>query len=139
MSLERLDELGVEYRTNKDGSIDRVRWPLTCNEWCETAMREGSYYVGGCCATCSAMQDEINAVFREGGWAGGHVFSRLAELAAHHEGFETFQDEQLSYQVDSLDQITDPIKRVGALWVLVKPHLQISMYELPRTNRPLGP
>lgn len=137
MSIQELDRLGVSYHRDytipKDDegknlrddegqvvkeytTVSSVLFPLSSVEWCHIAMREGAYYMGGCCAHCSAMQDIINGIFRDGGWADARKLRELADMAEHHEGFEAFLATE---PVESLDDL-DPWDKLGAVWVAVK-------------------
>jgi hypothetical protein len=146
MSIQELDRLGVRYHRNytipkdadgknlrdDDGNVVKehttvssVLLPLSSVEWCHIAMREGAHYMGGCCAHCSAMQDIVNGIFRDGGWASARQLRHLAEMAEHHEGFEAFLAEE---QVDSLDDL-DPWDKLGAVWVAAKDVLATTTLE----------
>ncbi len=71
--------------------IDSISLPFTPEEWCSLAMRDGEDYMGGCCGNLSALQDYVNAAFRDSGHIGGHEFLEIALIAKEHDGFEEFK------------------------------------------------
>lgn len=67
-----------------------ITLPFSAEDWVSIAQCEGQYYVGGCCANMSVLQDEVNGVFRDGGYADGATLLKIGEAARGHEGFEDF-------------------------------------------------
>lgn len=149
MSMEQLDHYGIKYRRNyivvknpndpsqslrdekgqvvrEETTINEVLLPLSAIQWCHIARRDGAYYMGGCCAHCSAMQDLINTIFRDGGWVGSRLLQELAELAANHEGFEDFEDKELLSNTKALDEVEDPWKKIAVVWQAAKDVLTVA-------------
>lgn len=152
MSYEELDRLGIQYHRDykyvKDdegknirdekgqlvqeyGAVKSVLLPLSSVQWCHIAMREGAHYVGGCCGHTSAMQDIINAIFRDGGWAPARELRELAELAQNHDGFEAFDSTE---RVESLEALDDPWEIIGAVWCAVEDVLAPGIFSKPRED-----
>ncbi len=98
MSKELLTLIGAQFHIEdfapgKDyGKIVNICLPLSPENWCAIAMREGDSYVGGCCGNTSAIQDDVNSIFREGGWIRANDFREFVEQCSTHEGFEGFED-----------------------------------------------
>jgi hypothetical protein len=81
---------GVDRHSEPDPSrVSSVYLNLSAEDWCRIAMREGGEYIGGCCGTASAMQDVVNGIFRDGGYADADELYSLGEYAKHHpDGFK---------------------------------------------------
>lgn len=98
---------------------------LSPKEWCSLAMREGEHYIGGCCGTTSAMQDVINGIFREGGYADGDALFSLGEYARQHpDGFEdTFTKVWPQERFDDTCKrwkALDPWEKIAVSWQAVR-------------------
>jgi hypothetical protein len=97
---------------------------LTPEEWCRIAMRDGDMYMGGCCGTTSAMQDVVNGVFRDSGYANANTLCELGMYAKQHpDGFDGF-NVKLS-QADFDKQCRqwsklDPWTKISLCWQAVK-------------------
>lgn len=144
MSVENRERLGIEVRWNvepieKDGerildergypvyddtTIREVNFPLSPKEWCEIGMHEGDHYIGGCCAHTSAMQSIVSSIFRNGGWAEARDLRDLAHLAANHDGFEAFEDEDLLKTIGTLEDLA-PWSRIGVVYQAVQDELDL--------------
>ncbi len=114
---KKLEENGVviTYKEIWDGKpgFDRNSTPdstrvhvvflnLTAGDWCRIAMHEGEEYIGGCCGTASAMQDGINGIFRDGGYADADAIYTLGEYAkSHKDGFEGWWKDVSQEQFDT--------------------------------------
>jgi hypothetical protein len=62
-----------------------VKLPLTSREWCELFMSDGAFYMGGCCGSMSALQDEICHTIRmESGWFSIEKLAEIAETMIQH-------------------------------------------------------
>lgn len=96
MTKELLKMLGVDFSETEDGKIRSLLLPLTPGEWCALCQREGSAYIGGCCAQTSYIQDLVNGIFRDG-YADAQTFIQLRALLQHHEGFEDFDDPAVNW------------------------------------------
>src|SRR4051794_23424452 len=86
---QRYDRDKGEYDSVPD-TVERVHFPWTDSDWCYVAMRERDGYVGGCCGNMSLLQDHINGVFRDGGYADSHDLLTIGQLARDHDGFDDF-------------------------------------------------
>jgi hypothetical protein len=83
-------EVGVDRHPEPDYSrVRSVYLGLTPKDWCAIAMHEGDSYIGGCCGTSGAIQDQVNGIFREGGYADADTFYKIGQLAkTHPDGFK---------------------------------------------------
>jgi hypothetical protein len=63
-----------------------VKLPLTAREWCELFMSDGAFYMGGCCGTMSALQDEIcHNIRMDSGWFSIEKLAEIAETMIQHD------------------------------------------------------
>ena len=138
------EELGIEYTTAYEyrgtPGLDReshnlpifesIKIPFTPEEWVQIAMRDGLYYIGGCCGSSSSMQDQVCYWFREGGWVKIRDLSHLADQQVEHDGKE---HSPFHVMPDLLGKIEDgmifgsqrnPWDILAALW-----HLTRNSYE----------
>ncbi len=147
-NCETLSSLGIEFLQpheyrGKPGSMRQphvlpffsyVRLPLTAEEWCGLCMKEGNYYIGGCCGSSSAAQDIINEIFRfQSGLAEIRQLAEIAEfMIEHDEGSDTrnFQDGGDLAGWGSLD----PWKKIAVIWHLVKDHWVQDLPDIPRNK-----
>lgn len=155
-----LETLGWKYTVEKEyrGEAPRekhsleifkeVRLPLTPEDWCVLCMREGDEYVaeltpwkprrggeyiGGCCGNMSAVQDQLNAWFRDGGWVKVHDLVELGEAMRDH-GDEDFSEQPPETVAEGVKAFVfmrdhpDPTRcfsawgKIGLLYQLVKDH-----------------
>lgn len=89
---------GVNRHSKPDKTrVRSVFLNLSPKDWCNIAMHEGDEYIGGCCGTASAMQDVVNGIFRDGGYADADALYTLGEYAKHHpDGFEDWGKKRFS-------------------------------------------
>jgi hypothetical protein len=123
-ATEILDKWDVPYHLNKNGYITEVWLPLTFVEWGHLCMRDGEYYLGGCCGNLSSAQDILNAVFRDSGMIKSYLFRALVDLTLGHEGFGDLKDESLR-ELESLEKFEGehPFRKIAAVWQVVKNEL----------------
>jgi len=83
-------EVGVDRHAEPDHSrVRSVYLGLTPKDWCAIGMHEGDSYIGGCCGTSSAIQNQINSIFREGGYADADSLYTIGQMAkTHPDGFK---------------------------------------------------
>jgi hypothetical protein len=131
--------LRVEYNTDydygKQGTekrhqfdvpcFTRVRLPLSPLEWCQVCMRDGWHYAGGCCATCSAIQDILSHAFRFGsGWIDMQELGDMAQLWEEHgEGDQIvkFSEEPDEFHHKAfVDSRLDPWEKIALVWHIAK-------------------
>lgn len=100
--------------------------PLRPSEWCELCMRDGESYIGGCCGTSSAIQDIINGIFRESGYAEAQDLYDLGELTqSHPDGFEEdgfigdLTQEEFDERTSKWDTFS-PWEKIGLCYQAVK-------------------
>ncbi len=107
--------------------FDSIHLPFTPEEWCRLCMGGGDYYVGGCCGNMSALQDELNDVFRiESGWVGASKLARIAQLNIEHD----YDKDHLPNfaEIGDIDIVKmnwvslSPWDKMAAVWHLVKDH-----------------
>ncbi len=145
MDPRKLEEKGVEIRHPEiwDGEpgkdrhskpdptrVSSVFLNLTPEDWCRIAMHEGDEYIGGCCGTASAMQDVVNSIFREGGYADADDLYTLGEYAKHHkDGFESWWKKLSQKDFDARCEKWDTLRawdKIELCWHAVrdkiKPH-----------------
>lgn len=140
------------YKVDQLNTVNGVYLPLTPLEWCLMCMREPpdhpdggqyeSFYVGPCCGITGQMQDIINNVFRDGGWADGHDLLELGELArTHPDGFEDFFPEMTDEVFDGWvkrwkdGELHDPWAKIGIVFNAVEPWLQQVSYMVPTAKQ----
>ncbi|RJR10699.1 hypothetical protein C4588_02795 [Candidatus Parcubacteria bacterium] len=146
--LDQLKALGfhVQYRTIDCDQVESVYIPLMPEEWCALCMRDGDYYVGGCCGQTGLIQDCFNSLFRNSGYAASYELLQLANRCQNHEGFEIFseplsQEKFDKYIVDwrrSIDTaattdswILSPIIKIGLCYRAVEDKLHESRLNVP--------
>jgi hypothetical protein len=146
--LSPLRELGVQFthdykyvghgedrhRVELPDAITSVFLPFSPEEWCGIAMREGEFYVGGCCGNTGAIQDEINGAFRDSGWIAGGDLLTVGLSALHHEGFEEFIEDGDQSYVAAVARWgdLDPWGRLGVIYRAVETVLKPRSWEIPR-------
>lgn len=117
---------GTEKRHQFDvPCFTRVRLPFSPLEWCQCCMSDGWHYVGGCCATCSAIQDILSHAFRfHTGWLDIQELSELAELwTTHGEGDQIvkFSEEPDEFHHKAfVDSRLDPWEKIALVWHITK-------------------
>lgn len=126
--------LEYEYRGSPKTCHDlpiftRVLLPFTPEEWCQLCMTEGDHYVGGCCGNMSVLQDEINSIFRDGGYVTCERLADIAESMASHEeedtdyAFSSLGEETLEQMVDRAKNewaAVGPWEKMAVIWHVVK-------------------
>jgi hypothetical protein len=119
---EWIGTAGVDrQKRSLPGTIARLQLPLSAEQWCQLAQREGQAYVGGCCSAMSELQDLINQAFRNSGWIDNHDLLDLGLLARDHDGFEQFA---LPVADVLAIEINDPWDRLAQVVALAEPMLQ---------------
>lgn len=118
-----------------------VHLGLTPAEWCNLAMHEGDSYIGGCCGTTSAMQDIINSVFRDSGYADADALWTLGEHARNHpDGFkDSFTTRWTQKRFDETCakwETLRPWEKIAVAWQAVRDKVtpyshQVSMWAMP--------
>lgn len=119
--------LKITYDTRMGGgaarnSIYSVTFPLSAQEWCELCMRDGEFYVGGCCGQTSAIQDHFNSIFRDSGVADAGDVLDLMAAAGTHGGFEEYSatwEGDLGKLVKRWNKLS-PVKKIGVCCQAVK-------------------
>ena len=95
-------------------------------EWCGLCMKEGQFYIGGCCAQTSHAQDIMNKVFRfDSGLFNLKDMANIAELLGNHDhGPETPNFEELGDIERAIaNWVTlDPWQKLAFVWHVVKEH-----------------
>ncbi len=131
-----LHQLGVDHGVEQDWRpknpprspyplpfFTNIHLPLNPSEWCSLVMREGEYYIGGCCGTTSYVQDIISHAFRFGsGWIEVSMLANIAEaMIGHEEGDPpNFKDGgDLDKAIEHFSML-DPWEKIATLWHLVK-------------------
>lgn len=135
---ELLTKLGSGVRKSygkDDTKIREVLLPLSDAQWIQLCTNEGEYYVGGCCGTSSAIQDEVSGAFRfDSGWFSSRKLTDIAEMwISHGEGGNAPNfDEMVPVEdVEANWASYDPWQRLAAIWHLVKDDLQTSSMDMP--------
>jgi hypothetical protein len=125
-------------------TIRGVHLPLSAEDWLKIATREGPAYVGGCCGNMSAVQDTVNSIFRDGGYAEAPALLSIGEAVRDHDGdespFQPLDDAAFEERVeawkkaaadpDQADRI-DPWFKLGMVFNAVEPLLEPRSYEVP--------
>ena len=148
--LQYLNTLGVEFHLESEyrgepgngrerfdlDLISSVKPPIGPKEWVALCQNEGPLYVGGCCGNMSAVQDEMDYIFRfESGWFPMHRLERIADTMTHHddECFGRLEDgEDLETAVKNMaesigkinqsdDFCIDVWKLLGLVWEVARP------------------
>lgn len=136
-ALPHLQRLGVEIGVAQDYRpvegvggrlpvdlplIETFLPPFSPAEWLALAQRDGLYYVGGCCGQMSAVQDEIQDWFRDGGGIGVRKLADVAEMWQRHDGGSVFLNLPRPIEEISTDseEWADPWFRLAVVWYLVK-------------------
>lgn len=153
-----LESLGWRFHATEKG-FTKVFLPLSPRDWCRLCMRTGeanlylstgekdeggnelfeaSEYIGGCCGNMSAVQDQLNSWFRDGGEVDAHEIVDLGEAMRDH-GDDTFaddvSDERLRHVVAEVQKGTEPQAwgKIALLYQLVRGH---SVREAVRASAP---
>jgi hypothetical protein len=106
--VKMLEALGVEYRVEHEyrgEPPDRtdypleifrsVKLPLTYAEWASLYMRDGQFYMGGCCGSMSALQDVVcHQIRTDSGWFDIRTLGDIAIRMIEHDGDEGTDDEK---------------------------------------------
>ena len=114
-------------------TVKSVWLPLSPEEWCSIAMREGDNYMGGCCGNMGALQDTINEVFRDSGTVENPTLLGIGELARDHDGFDEFSplsDDEFFDLVSRWDKL-GPWGKIGVVYNGVEPVLAFRRWETP--------
>ena len=138
-AYETLEKMGVEYEcaykyVGKVGTKSRrrveipekitfVRWVMSPVEWCHLCMREGEYYLGGCCGQLGYFQDWINSIFRDSGWIRLQYFPEVVDQYCSHDGFEMFKkpgDLLKRASTKKGYQKLEPLDKLAAIWHVIK-------------------
>jgi hypothetical protein len=134
--LDEPDEFGNVHAAVTENRVTHVHVQFTPQEWCDLAMREGRWYIGGCCGTTGAMQDIVNAMFRDSGHLRSGDLIELADLAISHDGFDEFgpmTDEQFDAAVTAWqDRRLDPYAKLGVIFNSVRDLLVPDSLARPR-------
>jgi|SRR5271155_1007734 len=111
-------------------TIHSVFLALTPRDWCSIAMRDGSSYIGGCCGTSSAIQDEVNGIFRESGYADADALYTIgARAKSHPDGFKqwgflgTMSEKRFTERAARWKKL-GPWKKIGLVYQAVKDSLR---------------
>lgn len=132
--------LKITYDFKKGGGEDRiysVTFPLSAHEWCELCMRDGEFYVGGCCGQTSVIQDHFNSIFRDSGCADAGDVLDLMAAAGTHGGFEEYGatwEGDLGKLVKRWKKLT-PVKKIGVCCQAVKGKITKNPLGTPHPNR----
>ena len=120
---------GLELSKDAAGRVNGLVLPLTPEDWCRACMRDGTHYMGGCCANMGHAQDLLNNIFRDGPWIDLKYLKEYAECMLSHDGY---------CKKDLPDPIIeakkgDPIAKIIAVWDMIKDNLA------PEKRRKLKP
>lgn len=64
-----------------------IQLPFTDHEWVRLTKNDGTFYVGGCCGNTSAVQGQIEGIYRlDTGWVDIDKLAIIAEAMANHDG-----------------------------------------------------
>jgi len=149
--LAELEKRGLEvmYETRWEGEAPNIkevkvesqirglRFPLTDEEWCDLCMREGQFYVGGCCGQTSAVQDIFMEIFRDSGHADAHEILNLMRASSKHGGFEEYSLEwtgDLEKRVREWETL-NPIEKIGICCQATKEKLKPLWLKIPHEKR----
>jgi len=125
---------GVDRRQEKvPDTLSSIFLPLSAEEWCSIAMREGENYVGGCCGNMGVLQDTINEIFRNSGCADNSELLTVYEMAKGHDGFDTFEElnePQFSELLERWEHL-DGWEKIGLICNGVEPMLKPKQHEGP--------
>jgi len=107
--------------------FEQVLLPLSPSEWCGMCMRDGDEYVGGCCGSSSAIQDQINHWFRmDSGWVKITDLQDVAEQWTAHgdTGWDNDEDdlEALVNKTKTNWLNTSGWEKIRVVWKIVKDH-----------------
>lgn len=153
-----LSKLGIqthrnyEYRTEGQSRVrveldvfTTVLLPFSAEEWCGLCMSEGEHYIGGCCGNMSAVQDEINDLFREGGWADMGTLEDIATSMADHHGSDQ-EEYPFGELTGTLDELVDkamaeakdigPWEKMAVAWQLVRGYHRMEEPRALRSDTP---
>jgi hypothetical protein len=106
--VKMLKDLGVEYHLEQEYRPEEpprsphpiqvfrsVKPPFRPQEWCHLFMKDGQFYMGGCCGTMSQLQDELcHEIRMESGWFSIRKLGEIAETMIQHDGDEENDNEE---------------------------------------------
>lgn len=132
-------EAGTPERQKYDlpDKVASVSFPLTPEEWCDVGMVEGDSYVGGCCGNMSALQDLVEGIFRDSGYAEAQTLLDMAYHARDHEGFEWWvarDDEKFVEGVARIQELREQGARLDAWAVMGITFLAVEDRLTPRSQ-----
>ena len=126
---EYRDVDGTRQRVDID-LLSSVKLPLDAAEWCALCMKEGSAYLGGCCANLSGVQELLNKAFWEGGWMPLTSLKSLIEVLIEHDDvasdeypLKTDDPEGLITRAKTEWESIGPIDKVIVTWHAARPHM----------------
>jgi hypothetical protein len=127
-------EYGQEHDYGKQGTDKRhkfdielfsnIKLPFSPLEWCQLCMKDGFHYMGGCCGTCSAIQDIVEQSFRfESGWISVHHLAEIAGLWESHgeDGKVIFSKEPKKLYLKAFKAgFLTPWEKMALIWHIIK-------------------
>lgn len=127
-------------------TVRGVHLPLSPSDWMMLATREGQGYVGGCCGNMSVVQDRINGIFRDSGYAEAPELLAIGEAMRDHDGTEShflalddaaFEErieawKKAEADPDPSQRPIDPWFKLGMVFNAVEPLLKPHSYEVPQ-------
>jgi hypothetical protein len=126
------------HQVDIPGTVECVDLPLKPAEWLSVAMREGAYYMGGCCGNMSHLQDIVNEAFRNSGTVAGRELASIGELIRRHgdlENFEPLDDALFAELMTEWDEgKLGPWDKISVLYVALEPALKIDSFEAPQAR-----
>jgi hypothetical protein len=144
-----LDKLGVEYNTayeyrgtgeerrrHEIPFFENISLPFTPDTWMSLVRNDGDHYIGGCCGSSSAMQDQVCEWFRMAhSWVRIGDLGELALAMNEHDGAESSFGQAPETLFDCIEEQTvrwgdlppgkmlaDPWGAMAVIWHLTKNH-----------------
>lgn len=116
-----LEALGVSFTASPSHphKITQIQLPFSEKQWLHLCVREGAFYVGGCCAQLSLVQDEMNRALREAGWVNSLWLIRVCEALKSH-GDEGYDEPYKAVSKKTFKGWTDPYFKLAYLWSILK-------------------
>jgi len=89
-----------------------VKLPFTAHEWVALCQTEGQFYLGGCCGNMSALQDDVEHIFRiDSGWFEVRKLAEIAETMMHHDGCGDGEDVSSFAKLPKKESLDKAVKR----------------------------
>ena len=147
---EMLEELGVKYQLDSEyrgKGIDRKEYmvnlfryivpPFSSDDWVNLCSSEGKYYLGGCCATMSALQDKLEVWFRfKMNCVEPREIKEVEECLVNHDNGEWWikegKLEDIFLEAKGKWNNLSPLDKLAYVWALVKGHYKLDRLPVAR-------